>query len=138
MIVIQFALKPGAQMPQQALDGDAGYDLATHHDTQTYAGEENRIPTGIHVQLPPGYWGLIHTRSSTRKRWGLAVRTTVIDEGYRGELYIGYAATASNLIPGGTRLAQLIPIPRPAMVAIQRDRLDVHERGVAGYGSTGC
>jgi len=128
--------------PAQAHEGDAGFDL-TYHGDETLIIQPNQtrnIPTGISVQLPPGMWAAITGRSSAFKR-DLLTPLSIIDNGYRGELFaivrnIGHLP--QHIMPG-ERIAQLIPM------VIHADDVEwahTHElsdttRGTGGFGSTG-
>jgi dUTP pyrophosphatase len=144
---IQFELHDACQdlLPKQAHWGDAGLDLYTAMDFEVSVAV-GRIPTSVRaMKFPVDFWGLIHARSSTRERWGLEVRTSVIDEGYTGPLYIGYqlalGVTGPVMIPRGTRLGQLV-IMRSVLNHLPIERVDSieelpNERGKNGFGSTG-
>ena len=149
---VRFSLDAGAIAPAQARRGDAGLDLATVKDEHVRGGAVGRFYTGISgVHLPEWAFALVHTRSSTRERWGLEIRTSVIDAGYRGPLFIGYRCviTPQNdpagmgvVIPAGTRLAQLV-IMRNELDALAVSIVDevdttTSERGANGFGSTGA
>jgi dUTP pyrophosphatase len=74
-------------------------------------GELVEIHTDIRVALPPGYWAHLLGRSSTPRRYGLQVIEAVIDNGYRGEMFIAVRSFSERTIDiePGMRLAQLIP-----------------------------
>lgn len=119
-------------------EGDAGYDLVVSQRVVVLPGEQASIPSEIAIQLPDGYWALIQGRSSSWKR-GLSVKASVIDAGYRGELWAdvhNLTHTEIEVLPG-ERIAQLIPFPLPPTLQWQQMPLDPSERGASGYGSTG-
>jgi deoxyuridine 5'-triphosphate nucleotidohydrolase len=142
---VRFELEPGALLPSIAKVGDAGLDLATWGDGEgalIEAGERTRIYTGVKALHLPGWaFGLLHTRSSTRERWGLEVRSSVIDTLYRGPLYIGVHNVSDRavVVPSGTRLAQLVLMQNCAInVRIEQGVVDTRtERGCDGFGSSG-
>ena len=149
--VIRFQLKPGAVLPSLAHEGDAGYDLATYEDVLLTRGAVGRLDTGVAgVHLPAWAWGMVHTISSTRERWGLEIRTSVIDTGWRGPLFLGYKVVGragdgdratTVRIPHGTRLGQLLLMVNCAAQTpvVQVALVDQGtERGVAGFGSSGA
>lgn len=140
--VIRFELELGAFLPSVAKVGDAGLDLATYSHEWVRPGERKRLYTGVKgVSLPVWAWGFIHTRSSTRERWGMEVRSSVIDTLYRGPLYIGVHNISPETvkIPGGTRLAQLVLMVNYAMdVEVEQGVVDKQtSRGQHGFGSSG-
>ena len=142
---LQVVMQEGAEhlAPKQAYAGDAGVDLATSRDYVLPAGFVGRLETGIvGIQFPTGVWGLIHTRSSTRERWGLEVRTSVIDTDYTGPIYIGVRAEREVSIPAGTRLAQIVMMLNVIdLMGMKTQVVDAiaerGERGNAGFGSSG-
>lgn len=114
-------------------------DLATINEWTLRPGESKDLPTGLRVELPEGVWGRITGRSSTLRKRGLFVNEGVIDQGYRGELFV-YVTNRNDydtVIEHGTRLAQLIlaPVLRAAVVEVERVSDSI--RGSKGFGSTG-
>lgn len=103
-------------------------------------GHRQLIPTGIHVELPYGYWASIEARSSTSKM-SLIVPKGVIDEGYRGELFaqILNVGTEPVTIHHGDMLVQMIIHKNYArdFEVVEVDKLSESERGADGFGSTG-
>lgn len=128
-------------VPTQAYEGDAGYDLYVATDTFIAPGQWYDVPMGIRVQAPPGIWAMIIGRSSAWRRKRIDVRTSVIDQGYRGPIF----AACQNLgdmpvtLTAGERVAQLIPMPLTAqqLAVLQVDELDSSHRGQQGFGSSG-
>lgn len=83
---MKIRLIKNARMPKQGREGDAGYDLYLLHDV-TFKKGVTVLDTGICVELPEGYAGLLAMRSSVCKT-GLIIQQPLIDENYRGELHI--------------------------------------------------
>ncbi len=101
------------------------------------------IPTGIAIEIPDGYAGLVCARSGLASRQGLAPanKVGVIDSDYRGELIVAlhnHSDTCSMIQPGD-RIAQLliVPILSPEFVFVQKDEISGTDRGSGGFGSTG-
>lgn len=133
---------PNAKMPTRAYPGDAGYDLyySGERDLLMRPGAVIYIPCHVAMQWPEGIWGFIIGRSSAFQR-GILVNPTVIDAGWRGELF-AYVRNVINqwiTIEPGDRVAQIVPMPLLAegRELIQVDELDPSERGVNGFGSSG-
>ena len=110
---IYFQLLPGEgspRVPTKAYPGDTGWDLYVSRDVVIPARSFTDIPTNIAIAMPEGLWGRITGRSSTLRKYGLLVNEGIIDNGYRGELFIGVFNLTNHdrFIPAGTRLAQLI------------------------------
>lgn len=135
-------LHPNAVIPIYAKDGDAGLDLTA---TSIIFIDNRQITygTGLSMEIPNGYVGLIFPRSSIRKmELELSNSVGVIDSGYRGEIQVTFNKTLRNVfgIPVyniGDRIAQIIIIPYPKINFVVSDELSDTERGVGGFGSTG-
>lgn len=138
-------LHPSAVIPTYANNGDAGLDLTA---TSMSLDDLNVIyGTGLAIEIPSGYVGLLFPRSSISKRV-LFQRNAVgvIDSGYRGEIKIkfGYYKKHHNSVFGadkvyevGDRIGQLIIVPYPKIELVQVSELSETTRGTGGFGSTG-
>lgn len=127
-----------------ALGGDAGIDLPCSRAAHIFPGEWKNINCDVRVALPPGTFAFVMARSSTFFQKHLMVNTAVIDEGYRGELFVCVynIGTRKYNVEVGERLAQLVIMPRivDQLDLIQTEDLDAlgpTARGVNGFGSTG-
>ena len=133
-------LDPEAVMPSYAKDGDAGMDLtATKQFSNTTF--QASYGTGIAVEIPKGFVGLIFPRSSIRK-YDLTLSNSVgvIDSGYRGEIQFTFNKTNgmdSIKYKAGDKIGQLMIIPHPYVVFEEVEVLSDTERGEGGFGSTG-
>lgn len=133
-------LNDDAHLPRYAKLGDAGLDLTTIQitKTETYI----QCHTGLAVEIPEGYVGLIFPRSSiTKTNLMLGNSIGVIDSGYRGEILIRFKhiKSESNNFIGyniGEKVAQLIILPYPKIEPILVDELTDTDRGDKGFGST--
>lgn len=135
------SLLDAPQEPTRAFPDDAGLDIYVSQDMSIPPHGFVDIPSGIAVQLPSNYWGLLTGRSSTLRKRGLLVNQGVIDPGYRGELLAGVwnLTDFTVTVQSGERLAQLILMPNvtPEFELLQVERLDTHDRGTSGFGSSG-
>lgn len=133
-------LHPEAQLPHKATRGAAGFDLTC---TEIEWDAEHKIAkhhTGIAIELPEGYVGLLFPRSSISKtNLRVANATGIIDSDYRGEISLvcdvedkGFRAYAT-----GDRIGQLVIMPLPEICWHEAEDLTSTERGSGGYGSTG-
>lgn len=137
-------LNEKAVMPTKAHTTDAGFDLTA---TSREVDEENGnvvYGTGIAVEIPEGYVGLVFPRSSIcKKDLALSNAVGVIDAGYRGEIMAKFKSTLPaseefiEVYEVGDRIAQLIILPYPEVEFVEADSLSGSERGEGGYGSTG-
>lgn len=132
---------PVGLMPEQAMKGDAGFDLYVREGVVIEPHSFVDVDSGVAVALPEGTWGLITGRSSTLRKRGLLVAQGVIDNGYTGELFVGLwnLTGESVVVAPGDRLAQLIVLPllTDAIELVEVSDLAIRNRGVNGFGSTG-
>jgi dUTP pyrophosphatase len=142
-------LHPSAAIPKYAKEGDAGLDLVAvskEHD------EEGNIVygTGLAIEIPRGWVGLLFPRSSNSKMDLLLSNSVgIIDSGYIGEIMMKYKKTYNLAINGelyrretseynvGDRIGQLIIISYPSIEFKEVQELTESERGTGGFGSTG-
>ena len=133
-----------AVTPTYAKDGDAGLDLTSIQHTINTDYNYIQHHTGIAVEVPKGYVGLIFPRSSISKTdLSLANCVGVIDSGYRGEIIFRFKFKKDTYFAGlkryeaGDRIGQLIIIPYPSIELEEVSELTDTDRGEGGYGSTG-
>jgi dUTP pyrophosphatase len=129
------------QQPKVGKPGDAGFDLYYCDDTPVtiQPGDFVNVRSKIAVEFPTGIWGMIVGRSSTFSR-RLFVAPSVIDNGYRGELYAccWNIGSEPQTINPGDRVAQIVPFPLTAeSINWVNAPLSDSERGSTGFGSTG-
>lgn len=134
-------LSPSAVIPRYAKIGDAGMDLTAISRSEV-VGNIITYGTGLSIEIPEGYVGLIFPRSSIYKQdMYLTNCVGVIDSGYRGEIMFKYAITEveqfANLYNVGDRVGQIIILPYPQIEFEEAEELSSTERGEGGYGSTG-
>ena len=152
-----------AVIPSYAHTSDAGMDLTA---TSRKTDENGNVVygTGIAVEIPKGYVGLVFPRSSNSKKtlW-LTNSVGVIDSGYRGEITFKFRPSITipprlwtriklrlkghkgdivqyvspKIYKIGDRIGQIIILPYPSIEFIESDFLYPSDRGECGYGSTG-
>ena len=127
-----------AVTPSYAKDGDAGLDLTAHTVTSIVSDTYIEYGTGIAVEIPQGYVGLVFPRSSVSKKENFYLKNSVgvIDSGYRGEIKLRFNQSDSHY-QAGEKVGQLIIIPYPTIYLEQVEELSSTERGEGGFGSTG-
>jgi dUTP pyrophosphatase len=135
-------LDPGIPVPAYAWAHDAGADLATREDVVIPPGERRMVGTGIALEIPPGWVGLVHPRSGLAARSGLTIVNApgTIDAGYRGEIKVCLLNTDKHepiRLSRGDLVAQLVfqQVAQADFEVVAE--LSRSERGVGGYGSTG-
>lgn len=137
-------LHPDAVIPTYAKVGDAGMDIYAVTDGKADKHGNMVYHTGIAMEIPEGYVGLIYPRSSVSKTpHSLRNHVGVIDSGYRGEIIFKFGwVESSNIEPitiysAGDRIGQIIIMPYPKIEFIETDKLSDSDRGEGGFGSTG-
>lgn len=136
-------LRPGAVLPTYGSEGAAGADLyaCLEEEVQILPGQSVFIPTGLAMEIPAGYAGLVYARSGLACKHGLAPanKVGVVDSDYRGEFMIVLYnhGTQPQTIRHGDRIAQLVitPVFTPPYELAQE--LSDTERAAGGFGSTG-
>ena len=132
-------LDAGAKMPRYAKPGDAGMDL--YAVSQKFDEHGNYVyGTGLAMEIPKGYVGLIFPRSSISKTaHSLRNAVGVIDSGYRGELIFKFDINTHNspVYEVGDRIGQIVIMPYPEVQFEEVFELSKTARGRGGYGSTG-
>lgn len=132
-------LSKNAKLPTKAHETDAGYDL---YAASISVDKNYNIVygTGIAVEIPNGYVGLVFPRSSIASKDIMLTNSVgVIDSGYRGEIMAKFKRVTGEFgaYQVGDRIAQLIIMPYPEIEYEEVDDLSDSDRGVGGYGSSG-
>lgn len=132
-----------AVQPQYGSRDAAGADLYAVLDTPLTlaAGETALVRTGLAVEIPVGFVGLVCARSGLATKRGLAPanKVGVIDADYRGEIMVALHnhSALPQVVEHGERVAQLILMPYLTAVYEQAETLSDTDRGTGGFGSTG-
>lgn len=122
-----------------AKEGDAGFDLYTREEITLEPMVQKIVPTGVALEIPVGYVGLVWDKSSIAIKNGLKVLGGVIDSGYRGEVMVGMINLGSEpyTFSKGEKVAQMIIQKfEHAEFEITETLSDSH-RGDTGFGSSG-
>ena len=130
-----------AIVPTFGTEFAAGADLYTLDGAEIPAGGTAWLGTGIALEIPEGYVGLIFARSSLGTKRGLAPanKVGVVDSDYRGEIRVVLHnhSNEAQTVDAGERIAQMVIIPYLPVNYIEADELDDTDRGEKGFGSTG-
>ena len=137
-------LHPNAVIPTYAKNGDAGMDLTAISVDWNNDNTMCTYDTGVSIEIPKGYVGLLFPRSSVSKtKLQLANSVGVIDSGYRGSIMFKFRHLAwphylytEETYNVGDRIGQLIIIPYPQIEFEEVNELSTTERGTGGFGST--
>lgn len=135
---MKIKLDKGAFIPVRAHGTDAGADLRSPIETVVPAMGSRVIDTGVHIQLPHGYVGMLKSKSGLNVKYGITSEG-VIDEGYTGQIMVklynhsNYPYTVMR----GDKITQLVIVPCEYVDFDLVDDLEDSERGDDGFGSTG-
>lgn len=136
-------LNPLAVIPSYGSASAAGADLYACEggEVTIKSGETKLIHTGIAMEIPDGYVGLVYARSGIAVKRGLAPanKVGVIDSDYRGEIMVAIHnhSDIEQTIADAERIAQIVIAPYLTVDFVETEELDETERGAGGFGSTG-
>src|SRR5512140_32122 len=145
-LVVTFRLRPSCAdlaPPTYASLGAAGADLraAVEAPIVVSPGERALVPTGLTLEIPPGFEGQVRARSGLALKKGLALANGVgtIDADYRGEVGVIVVNLGNEpvTIERGERVAQLVIARVERATFLAADQVATSDRGSGGFGSTG-
>lgn len=135
-------LSSDAVLPSYAHPSDAGMDVCSIEDLILKPGERALVHTGLVMLLPPNYEAQVRPRSGLALKRGVTVLNTpgTIDSGYRGEVGVILINLGEEpfQICKGDRIAQIVVSPVFQAEIAEAEEVDATDRGVGGFGSTGC
>ena len=128
-----------AKLPTKGHPGDAGLDFYSVSDVVFPKGESRDVFSGVAVEIPEGFVGLVWDKSSIAFKKGLKTMGGVIDSGYRGEIIFHLFNTSNEdvEIKKGEQIAQLIIQKFEDCDIIESQELSDAVRNTQGFGSTG-
>ena len=133
-----------AGLPAYQTEHAAGMDLlaAVTEPLVLAPGERAAVPTGLRLEIPPGYEGQVRPRSGLALRHGIGIPNApgTIDADYRGEVcvIVGNVGRGAFVIRRGIRIAQLVIAPVVRAQVVEAAELDSTVRGEGGFGHTGA
>ncbi|OGI78995.1 hypothetical protein A3F19_02910 [Candidatus Nomurabacteria bacterium RIFCSPHIGHO2_12_FULL_37_29] len=132
-------LHQDAKLPTHGHPGDAGMDFYCVHDVIFPPGKQERIHTGVAIEIPEGYVGLIWDKSSISFNLGLKVMGGVIDSSYRGEIIMNLLNVSGKevLMTKDHKIAQMVIQKFEHCDILEVEELTETVRGVGREGSTG-
>jgi dUTP pyrophosphatase len=137
---ISVVLDEGAYMPERPHDADAGLDLRTRETVTIPPGGSAAIDTGVHMEIPEGYFGKLESKSGLNVKYSVVSHGGVIDSGYTGSIVAKLYNHGKEpfVFQKGDKCIQIIIQPCENRMALMKvDRLEETERGNDGFGSTG-
>ncbi len=134
-------LNEGATVPTYGSAAAAGADLYALEGAILQSGQTVLVHTGIALEIPEGYAGLIYARSGLATKKGLAPanKVGVVDADYRGEIMVSLHnhSNQPQSVEAGERIAQLVITPFLRVDFEESESLSDTVRGLGGFGSTG-
>ncbi len=138
---IKYKLDPGAYAPIRAHRYDAGWDIRTPKKKLLTSGSNAVIDTGIHVQIPEGYYIEVCNKSGLNVKHEITLHGSgTIDCGYTGAIAVKLYNDSEYhyMFKSGDKIAQMIIHPfTPDIEWVEVDELENTERGNGGFGSSG-
>jgi dUTP pyrophosphatase len=128
-----------AKLPSKGHPGDAGMDFFAVESVVFNAGARAQVKTGVAIEIPEGYVGLIWDKSSLSFNQGLKVLGGVIDAGYRGEIIMSLLNTSDKefILEKGHKIAQMVIQKFEDCDIVEVPELSETVRGSGREGSTG-
>ncbi len=136
-------LSPEAKLPTYGTEFAAGADLYALQGAPVVIPPHTTVMmhTGLAMEIPEGYVGLIFARSGLASKRGLAPanKVGVVDSDYRGEFMVALHnhTDEERVVEGGERIAQLVIVPYLTASFTESDELSDTVRQAGGFGSTG-
>jgi len=132
-------LHEDAIIPKYAHYDDAGFDLFSIKDIPIKKGERITIPTGLVMEIPEGYVGLIWDKSGVSVKAGIKTIAGVVDSTYRGEILVAVINLSDSdyKFEKGHKVAQMIIQKKETVEFEEVNELTETKRGEGGFGSTG-
>jgi len=132
-------LKAEAKLPTKGHPGDAGMDFYAVDTVVFLPGGQMRVHTGVAIEIPDGYVGLIWDKSSISFNMGLKIMGGVIDASYRGEIIMNLLNTTDKevILEKGHKIAQMLIQKFEDCDIVEVSELSETVRGEGREGSTG-
>jgi len=134
-------LQPNAKPFTYASVGSAAADMYALESTTVFNGKRTLVKTGIAVQLPKGFVGLVCPRSGLALNRGITITNSpgIVDPDYTGDvgIIIDNQGDVAFDIKAGDRVAQFMIVPQPTIEFKEVAELSTTARGDGGFGSTG-
>lgn len=138
-MTMKINLDEGAYIPVRGYDADAGLDLRTPKRVVIYPNDSVTVNTGVHVEIPFGYFGKLESKSGLNVNYGIVSHGGVIDSGYTGPIVVKLYNHGKQkyVFEEGDKIVQLIVQPCLLPMLELVDDLEDTYRGDNGFGSTG-
>lgn len=136
-MIIKVQLDDKAKIPTKAHKEDAGYDLYSPVCREIFPNDSVIIDTGVHVEIPEGYVGMLKSKSGLNIKHGITSEG-VIDCGYSGSINVKLYnhSDSKYVVEKGDKITQLVIMPI-AQTELVIGSVNGGERGENGFGSSG-
>ena len=135
---VYYSLDEGAHDIEHAYETDGGYDLRCIHGATIGSFDSHVFDTGVHIEIPRGYAGLLVSKSGLNVVHSLT-GTGLIDSGFTGSIKVRVYNLGSMAyrFDDGDKVVQIVFVPVMNPTLVRRDYILSGDRGERGYGSTG-
>lgn len=136
---LKYMLDDGAYAPERAHNDDAGLDLRTPERVVLRRGDSVSIDTGVHVEIPHGWFGKLESKSGLNVKNEIVSLGGVIDAGYTGSIVVKLYnfGNKDHVFEAGDKIVQMVVLPCFTGRLEQVDALSDSDRGDNGFGSSG-
>lgn len=136
---MKIVLDEGAYLPEKAHRADAGYDLRTPKKVVIRRHESVCIDTGVHMQIPDGWYGQLFSKSGLNVKHDIVSLGGTVDSGFTGSIVVKLynLGEEDHVFEAGDKIVQIVFMPCGTFCVTQVDELEETERGDNGFGSTG-
>jgi dUTP pyrophosphatase len=136
---VNIMLDEFAYMPVRAHETDAGMDLRAPEDVTIQPGGSAVIDTGVHIQIPAGYYGKLESKSGLNVKHGVVSKGGVIDSGYTGSIKAKLYNDGSEpyTFHAGDKIVQLLIVPCMIPELVEVTGFPDTDRCANGFGSSG-
>lgn len=142
--IVRLPHADGLPLPAYETEGSAGMDVRAAVDTPfTLApGAITLVPTGLTIEVPPGFEMQVRPRSGLAAKHGITLPNSpaTIDSDYRGEVRVIVQNLGAEpfVIERGMRIAQFVLARVPRVEWVEAETLTATTRGAGGFGHTGA
>lgn len=135
---LRIMLDAGAVTPERAHTDDAGLDLFALNAAYIAPHSWETVDTGVHVEIPRGFVGMLTSKSGLMRQHGITCRGT-IDSGYTGTIQaiMFNHSDKAYKVEKGSKVTQLVVFPMVIPELMEVDEMEETERGANGFGSSG-
>lgn len=136
-VIIPPCMESNTNYPDGTITLGNGESLTIHRGTLKVGSA--KIGTGIAMQIPDGYVGIVESKSGLGFNHGIEAFNGVIDSGFRGELKVKMKNLTDKPFEfkKGQKIAQLVIYPIVLLEPNEVEDLDDSSRGINGFGSSG-